>query len=52
MVKMLEFSQSISLSFTSQTACRIESDGAKGVFVANQKQIVECVDIGGKIRCN
>ena len=48
----VEFSQSISLSFTSQTACRIESDGAKGVFVANQKQIVECVDIGGKIRCN
>ena len=48
----VEFSQSISLSFSSSTVCRIEVDGAKGVFIANQKQIVECVDVGGRIQCS
>ena len=47
----IDFVESVTVKFTDQQACRIQTDEARGAYIARAKATVRCTDMGGEISC-
>jgi hypothetical protein len=48
----IEFVESVTMKFTDQQACRIQTDEARGAYIARAKATVRCSTLGEEISCN